>query len=117
MEYDLVKLSRKFRKVPSTAEKLLWQHLRSRNILNCKFRRQHVFDRYIVDFICFSHKLIIEADGEQHMHNIEYDNERTNFLAGLGFKVIRFWNKDILYDTKRVINDIYIVLNSCTDRN
>ncbi len=103
MIYDLQKLAREFRQKPTAAEHLLWQHIRHKKILGCKFRRQYVFDRYIVDFVCFSHKLIIEADGMQHAENIEYDYVRTIFFNNLNFKVIRFWNQDILNNIDWVI--------------
>ena len=75
---------------PSRAERLLWYHLREKQIKGYKFRRQHIIDPYIVDFVCLQKRLVIELDGGQHATNTDYDVKRTHFLQSHGFKVLRF---------------------------
>ncbi|MDP1723230.1 MAG: DUF559 domain-containing protein [Alphaproteobacteria bacterium] len=87
-------------------EHQLWYHLRSRRFQGWKFRRQHILQGYIVDFICFERKLIIELDGGQHADQKIYDNHRTCLLAKDGFKVIRFWNNDVLNNLENVLETI-----------
>lgn len=71
-----------------------------------RFRRQHAIGMYITDFCAPRRKLIIELDGSQHLEQEEYDKERTNFLESQGYKVIRFWNKDVMNDIEGVIMSI-----------
>ena len=84
------------RKNATPQEIILWSRLKSKQ-LGCKFRRQHSIGRYIVDFYCPEHKLIIEIDGSQHKSEeaCKYDKERTEYLEKLGLQVIRFWNNEI----------------------
>jgi len=100
------------RQKQTEAEKLLWTHLRNRNLLKQKFRRQHPIGKYIVDFCCLEKRLIIEVDGGQHNdgNQIRYDNARTEYLESLGFIVLRFWNNQILGETEQVLNEIVSVL-------
>ena len=90
-------IARKLRQSSTKEERVLWQLLRNRQFKNLKFKRQFPIGNYIVDFVCEEIKLIIELDGGQHNEpeNIEADKARTEFLESKGFKVIRFWNKDI----------------------
>ena len=67
------------------------------------FRRQHAVGNYIPDFCSLKAKLIIELDGSQHLDQEEYDCERTKYLESLGYKVIRFWNNDVLNNIEDVI--------------
>jgi very-short-patch-repair endonuclease len=76
--------------------------LRRSQILGRKFRRQEPIGSYIVDFLCFDPMLVIEIDGSQHTGLIAYDAERSSFLERRGFKVIRFWNHEVLAQTDRV---------------
>ncbi|MFV1998294.1 MAG: endonuclease domain-containing protein, partial [Acidiferrobacterales bacterium] len=94
------------RKNQTEAEKRLWWHLRNRQMEGCKFRRQEVIGDYIVDFLCLEPKLIIEVDGGHHIDQYEYDQVRTKYLASLGYKVIRFWNNDVLANTPAVLEKI-----------
>ena len=94
--------ARHLRNHPTEAESLLWQHLRRSQILGRKFRRQEPIGPYIVDFLCFDPMLVIEIDGSQHTGLIAYDAERSSFLERRGFKVIRFWNHEVLAQTNRV---------------
>lgn len=87
------------------AEKALWSRLKN-NQLGCKFRRQHSFDFYIVDFYCPEKKLAIELDGSSHKFRREYDSYRTRYLDAFNVKVLRFWNSQIENDIDWVINEI-----------
>ncbi|MES2494720.1 MAG: endonuclease domain-containing protein [Pseudomonadota bacterium] len=87
---------RSLRTFGTDPEKLLWSHLRARRLEGQKFRRQVWLGDYIVDFVCLDRKLIIEADGGQHSEQIDYDDRRTAFLEKEGFRVLRFWNNDVL---------------------
>ncbi len=93
--------ARDLRRSATDAEKRLWHGLRSRQIEGAKFRRQVPVGRYIVDFACFELMLIVEADGGQHSE--EADTVRTAALEAAGYKVIRFWNNDILSNTHGVL--------------
>ena len=93
------------------SERFLWKYLRKRQIGGHKFRRQHIIGNYIVDFVCLKKKLVIELDGGQHKNNIEYDTQRTKYLKLEGFKVIRFWNNQVLNEIEGVLETIYNLLN------
>jgi very-short-patch-repair endonuclease len=87
------------------AEQKLWHNIRRRQINNCRFRRQQIIDLYIVDFVCLENRLIIEVDGSQH--NEDVDKKRTKYLEGQGFKIVRFWNNDVLQNIESVLQRIY----------
>ena len=103
--------AREMRLNPTDAEHRLWSMLRDRRMLVFKFRRQFVIERYIVDFICFERRLIIEADGSQHAES-EYDQRRDAFLRAQGFSVLRFWNNDVLQNASGVFEAIYAELTT-----
>ncbi|QMT37409.1 endonuclease domain-containing protein [Neisseria sicca] len=98
------------RKEMSEAEAKLWQHLRAGRLNGHKFRRQQPMGNYIVDFMCITPKLIVEADGGQHAEQAAYDHARTAYLNSLGFTVLRFWNHEILQQTNDVLAEILRVL-------
>jgi len=102
----LKSLSRKLRRQATDVEHLLWNYLRARQLAGFKFRRQVVIEPYIVDFACFEARLIIEADGGQHVERNESDAKRTVYLESLGYRVIRFWNHEILEHTDAVLEQI-----------
>lgn len=79
-------------------------------MFNSKFRRQHVVGSYIVDFVYLEQKLVIELDGGQHAEQIEYDAQRTVFLVREGFRVMRFWNNQVLAETESVLDEIQAAL-------
>jgi very-short-patch-repair endonuclease len=79
----------------TNAERKLWSALRDRRLAGFKFRRQHRLGPFVVDFICIEHRLIVEVDGGQHADNA-YDERRTAWLERRGWRVIRFWNNEIL---------------------
>lgn len=103
--------ARTLRKSQTDAERLLWRHLRSRQLMGYKFRRQVPVGLYIVDFLCISLKLIIEVDGSQHMSNLQYDNSRTQYLENHGFYVARFWNNEVLSQTDSVLESLTLTLS------
>jgi very-short-patch-repair endonuclease len=107
---NLTNKARSLRKNQTDAEQLLWKQLRNRNISNHKFRRQFPIDPYIADFACLELKLIIELDGGHHANQIHYDDQRSLFLEQRGFKVIRFWNNDVIDNTAGVIDAIRFVI-------
>ncbi|RZK32260.1 MAG: endonuclease domain-containing protein, partial [Hymenobacter sp.] len=95
------------RKASTPAELHLWQKLRGGK-LGAKFRRQHAIEFFIVDFVCLSHKLIIEVDGDIHADTsqAEYDRGRTHTLTELGFHELRFSNYQVLHQTSEVLTRI-----------
>ena len=116
----LKKRARFMRANPTDAERKLWYILRDKRLNGLRWRRQQVIDdRYIVDFICFEHRVIIEADGSQHAEN-EADVARDSWLHEQGFKVLRFWNADILNNMEGVVETIiaavqYDAAQTCGD--
>jgi len=110
MSKGLVPLARELRKNATDAERLLWKHLKSRQLNGLKFRRQEQIGSYIVDFVCYEQKVVIEADGGQHAEDTASDEKRTLWLIGQGFRVERFWNNEILTNLEGVLEQI---LSSC----
>jgi very-short-patch-repair endonuclease len=99
------------RREPTRAEKLLWRELSGNRIGPFKFRRQCPIGDYIVDFCCVGRKLIVELDGDQHAERVRrYDEARTNQLEKRGFKVIRFWNNDVISDLDAVTEEVFRAL-------
>ena len=90
---------------PTAAEEALWRKLR-RNLSGKKFRRQHVIDRYIVDFLCVPANLIIEVDGPIHLSQVEDDANREAALGRLGYRIIRFTNEQVLEHMAQVLTEI-----------
>ena len=92
------------------AERKLWAYLRGDKLNGVNFRRQHAIGNYIVDFVSIKKKLVIELDGSQHLEQEEYDIERTRYLESQGYKVIRFWNNDVMNDLNGVFRAIEFAL-------
>jgi len=112
----LIDKARTLRKNQTDVEEILWQQLRNRHLCGYKFRRQFPIAPYIADFACLELKLIIELDGGQHADQISYDNQRRLFLEQRGFKVIRFWNNDVIENTAGVLESIRLVILEMTGR-
>jgi very-short-patch-repair endonuclease len=93
------------RKESTLAEHKLWSRIRN-DQLGVTFRRQHAIGKYIPDFCSPKARLIIELDGSHHLDQQAYDQERTQYLESQGYKVIRFWNKDVMNDMDGVIRAI-----------
>jgi very-short-patch-repair endonuclease len=88
------------------AESLLWKHLRAKRFKKLKFKRQEPIGKYIVDFVCYEKRIIVEVDGGQHSANKAKDHERDNWFRSEGFKVMRFWNHEVLTQTDTVLTAI-----------
>ena len=93
------------------AEAKLWSRLRAHRMAGVQFRRQHAIGNYIVDFCSPRRKLIIELDGSQHLDQAEYDLERTQYLEAEGYRVLRFWNNDVMNEIDAVLNVIWTEIN------
>ena len=106
------KLQRKLRNNPTDAEALLWRQLRGRQLEGCKFRRQHPFLDFILDFACLERKLVVELDGGQHADAATYDARRTASLENAGFTVLRFWNNDVFENMDGVLEVILRALRA-----
>lgn len=104
MRKTLTRVARKLRNEPTEAEKRLWPVLRARQA-GVKFRRQAVIGRYVVDFVCFEKKLVIEVDGGGHCESAG-DTVRDEWLKAQGFEVLRFWNNDVLANLEGVFQRI-----------
>ena len=95
------------RAAPTEAERKLWWHLRHRLLVpETHFRRQVRIGRYIVDFICHAKSIVIEIDGGQHGLNVVADMERTKVIERNGYRVLRFWNNDVLGNIEGVLEEI-----------
>src|SRR3990170_4418233 len=88
------------------AEEAMWHLLRGRRLSKVKFRRQAPFQNYILDFVCFERRVVIEIDGSQHLDS-RRDEERDSLLASGGFQVIRYWNNDVLQRRTAVLEDLF----------
>jgi very-short-patch-repair endonuclease len=86
--------AKNLRQNSTDAERLLWSALRNHRLSGLKFKRQQPVDRYVVDFVCFDRRLVIEVDGGQH--GVQRDATRTAYLQSCGFRVLRFWNPEVL---------------------
>ena len=102
----ITKLARGLRKSHTDAELLLWKYLRTRQMDGVKFRRQQPIGKYIVDFVSFEKRIVIELDGGQHSAEQERDRERDNWLSKQGFKVLRFWDNEVLQNLEGVLEVI-----------
>jgi len=98
------------RREPTDAERKLWTMLRAKRLGGHKFKRQEQIGDYIVDFVCFAARLIVEADGSQHADNA--DAARDAWLKHQGFRVFRFWNNDILTNSDGVAQAILAALET-----
>ncbi|MBI2466731.1 MAG: endonuclease domain-containing protein [Candidatus Rokubacteria bacterium] len=94
--------ARQLRSSETDAERKLWWRLRGRQVLGAKFRRQHPVGPFIVDFCCPERALIAEVDGGQHATQADADRRRTAFLERQGYRVLRFWDNEVLRATEGV---------------
>lgn len=88
------------------AEARLWYHLRAHRFMGLKFKRQKPVGRYIADFVCWERRLIIELDGGQHAEQVAYDQRRDVWLRSQGYKVLRFWNNDVIQELEAVLEQV-----------
>jgi len=99
-------LARRLRRQPTEAEVRLWRYLRNKQLHGVKFRRQEAIGPYVADFACHGRKLIVEVDGGQHDAERAYDEARTGYFESAGWRVVRFWNNDVLANTEGVLQMI-----------
>jgi very-short-patch-repair endonuclease len=104
MKEPLLKFAKLMRRLPTDAEAVLWKHLRGGRLIKFKFKRQQPIGDFIVDFVCFERRLVIEVDGGQHQ--AETDATRTQWLEAQGFKVLRFWNDEVLRSGEDVLESV-----------
>ena len=100
MKSESQHIAKILRKRLTDAEKFLWGHVRGKQLEGFKFRRQEPIGNYVADFVCYEKRIIVEVDGSQHCS--EKDHERDRWFEGQGFKVIRFWNNEVLKNTEGV---------------
>jgi very-short-patch-repair endonuclease len=115
----LQEFARLMRHAPTDAEQRLWYFLRDRRLGGYKFRRQHPVGNYIADFACIEGQLIVELDGGQHaeLFQKERDLSKTRFFEARGFRVLRFWNNEVLKDTQAVLEEILRTLEEAPHPN
>ena len=97
-------------------EVLLWHYLRRSQLSGHRFRRQHPIGRYIADFACIEQRLIIELDGGQHTEQREYDRQRDAYISSRGYRILRFWNDDVLKDMGAVLEEILRTIEAADDQ-
>jgi very-short-patch-repair endonuclease len=116
IDSELRDFARKLRQHQPDAEKLMWGLLRDRRLGGYKFRRQHPIAPYVLDFYCHEIKLAVELDGGQHNTEggLRRDQKRSDFLAKLGIRVLRYWDHAVLEDTENVLESIFQGLTSHT---
>ena len=107
-------LAKQLRTRMTDAERRLWHRLRAHRFGGLKFKRQAPIGPYVVDFICFDHKFIVEVDGGQHAES-ETDRRRDKWLRSEGYRLRRFWNLDVLQRTDLVLDEIAKELNLIED--
>jgi very-short-patch-repair endonuclease len=108
-----IQFAKVLRTSQTDAELKIWQALRAGRLTNYKFKRQVPIANFIVDFVCFEHKLIVEIDGGQHMRNSE-DVLRDAKLIKMSFRVLRFWNNDVMQNLEGVLMTILQYLQAVT---
>ena len=106
MSRNIICIAKNLRRKSTNAEILLWRHLRAKQLEGFKFRRQQPIGNYIADFVCFEKQIAIEVDGGQHVLEKDKDKEREKWLKGQGFKILRFWNNEVLMNIEGVIEVI-----------
>ncbi|MSP79168.1 MAG: endonuclease domain-containing protein [Dehalococcoidia bacterium] len=94
--------ARSLRRNLTPAERSLWNHLKARQASGFKFRRQEPIGDYIADFVYFEAEPVIEVDGGQHSEQTDYDAARSEWLGSQGFRVLRFWNNEVLQNLEGV---------------
>ena len=103
---DSTTFARRLRREMTEPEQRLWSYLRRRNLGGHRFRRQFPIGDYVVDFVCLRQRLIVEVDGSQHAEREVEDAVRTAWLVARGFRVIRFWNYDVMSNIEGVCEEI-----------
>jgi very-short-patch-repair endonuclease len=104
--------ARKLRREQTAAEQILWRHLRARRMCNVKFRRQFPIGQYFTDFCSIERRVIVEIDGSQHADQSGDDEVRSTYLISRGYRVLRFWNDQVLASADEVLAEIEKFLHS-----
>ena len=106
--WSYVIAARELRQVETETEKIMWESLRGKRLNGLKFRRQHPYEHYVLDFFCVEHQLAVELDGSVHdvLDQVAYDEERTRFLNEHGLRVIRFRNEEVKKNLSKVLQKI-----------
>ncbi|WP_370180282.1 endonuclease domain-containing protein [Alteriqipengyuania sp.] len=106
---DTLSHAKEMRQAPTDAERRLWSRLRAKRLNGWKFRRQQPIGRFIVDFVCYEARLIVEVDGSQHADK-QHDKMRDKWLSSQGFRVLRFWNNQVMENEDGVVTAIAAAL-------
>ena len=110
MPTERVRRARELRHSLTNVERLLWRRLRLSNADGHKFRRQHPIGPYFADFACIERRLVVELDGSQHGQNAARDQERDAWLRSQGWRVLRFWNNEVIEQLDAVLDAIFAAL-------
>ena len=102
--------AKELKKNATDAEQALGRRLRAHQLTGHKFRRQQPIGQYIVDFVCFDKRVIVEVDGGQHSERVVYDDQRSAWPESQGFRVLRFWNHEVLQNLEAVTE---VILRAC----
>ena len=108
---ELKSRARRLRRQQTDAESKLWARLRARQLCGAKFRRQHAIGPFIADFCTVERGLVIELDGGQHATQAQADQRRSAYLERSGYRVLRFWDNEVLMNMEAVLERIFQVLN------
>lgn len=106
MPAKLTKHAKRLRRNSTQVEALLWSRLRARQMEGMKFRRQQPIENFIVDFVNFEKRIVIELDGGQHSKNKDKDNERDRLLTENGFTILRFWDNEVFENIEGILEVI-----------
>jgi len=109
---ELKNRARELRSNQTDVEAKLWRRLRDRQVFGVKFRRQHPIGPYIVDFCCPDRDLVVVLDGGQHVEQASADQARTRFLESEGYRVVRFWNHEVLSQADAILDEIARLLSN-----
>jgi very-short-patch-repair endonuclease len=112
MQANIHKIAKVLRKRPTDAERLLWKHLKAKQLEGFKFRRQQPIGNYVADFVCFEKRIVVEIDGSQHAVEKEREKDitRDSWFTKQGFKILRFWNNEVMQQTEGVLE---VIKNTC----
>ena len=113
----MIDRARALRRIQTTAEQRLWARLRNRKLAGLKFRRQHAIGRFIVDFYCAEHRLVIEVDGPIHAEQAARDQTRTAWLRSQGYQELRFTNEQVSEEMDTVLDKIFATCCSSRRQN
>jgi very-short-patch-repair endonuclease len=98
--------ARQLRRDQTDVESKLWSRLRARQLSGAKFRRQYPIGAFIADFCCYERRLVIELDGGHHAELVDADQSRTDFFVSQGYRVLRFWNNEVIENIDGVLGQI-----------